>query len=186
MNALLNAAFDAECDEPSDKLVLVYLADRANVNGKAWPHLPTIVRHTGLGRSTIIEAIKRIEARGHLTVGRKAGCSNRYLIHPVTDARARPATRPVRLADASSPATRPLPVQPQDQHPNLHGTSKGNGKPAPRFKREGWQQLRDEKALKDRLTTERESCSPDKALIESLKLQLREVRDEMKGQHASQ
>ncbi|MGH7953565.1 MAG: helix-turn-helix domain-containing protein [Limisphaerales bacterium] len=79
MNALLNAAWDAVCDEPSDKLVLVYLADRANTKSKAWPHLPTIARHTGLGRSTIIEAVKRLEARGHLTVTRQQGCRNYYL-----------------------------------------------------------------------------------------------------------
>lgn len=181
MNALLNAAWDAECTEPSDKLVLVNLADRANVNGKAWPHLPTIVRQTGLGRRTIIEATKRLESLGHLTVERKAGCSNRYIVHPKMDARASAAKAPVQPPHGRRAATAPLPVQPRHQHPNPNGTFKGNGRPAPRFKREGWQLLKDEKALRDRLDSERESCSPDKPLIEALKLKLREVRDEMKG-----
>ncbi|HEY5504108.1 MAG TPA: helix-turn-helix domain-containing protein [Sedimentisphaerales bacterium] len=51
MNALINAAWDAECDEPSDKLVLVYLADRANTVSRAWPHMKTIIRDTGLTRA---------------------------------------------------------------------------------------------------------------------------------------
>lgn len=61
-------------------------------------------------------------------------------------------------------------------------TTRTEGKPAPRSKREGWQQLRDEKALKERLEAERESTNPDRELIESLKIKLRAVRDEMKGQ----
>lgn len=52
-------------------------------------------------------------------------------------------------------------------------------------KRETWQLLRDEKSLKDRLQTERESVKPDKELIESLKADLRQVRAEMKGQKKS-
>ena len=150
MNALLNAAWDAECTEPSDKLVLVYLADRANLNGKAWPHLPTIARQTGLGKRTIIEVIKRLESRGHLTVERKAGCSNRYVVHPKVDARAGAAKAPAAAArercshgTATSAATAPT--------SEPHGTIKGNGRLAPRFKRENWQLLRDEKALKERL-----------------------------------
>ena len=43
-----------------------------------------------------------------------------------------------------------------------------------------WQLLNDEKALRERLASERESTKPDPALIESLKFKLRETREEMK------
>src|SRR5438105_2454555 len=86
MNALLNSAWDAECDEPSDKLVLVNLADHANTKGNAWPHLKTVARETGLSPRTIAYALSRLETRGHLSVSRKAGCSHRYNVHPVTGA----------------------------------------------------------------------------------------------------
>jgi DNA-binding IclR family transcriptional regulator len=88
VNALVNAAWQAACDEPSDKLVLVYLSDRANTKGNAWPHLPTIARQTGLSQRTIIRATDRLESLGYITVDRKQGCSNRYRIHPMLDARA--------------------------------------------------------------------------------------------------
>jgi DNA-binding transcriptional MocR family regulator len=181
VNALINAAWIAECDEPSDKLVLVYLSDRANVNSKAWPHLPTIARQTGLGRRTVIEAMKRIEARGYVTVTRELGCSNSYIIHPVKDALTGAATALVRRTHATGAATAPLPVQPRHQHPNHHGISKGTGKAAPRFKRENWKLLRDEESLTKRIKSEAESCNPDKDLIEALKTERRNIRDEIKG-----
>ena len=106
LNAILAKAWEAQCDESSDKLVLVYLADRANANGKAWPHVPTIVRDTGLGRSTVIESMKRLESRKHVSVSRRRGCANKYTVHPRTS----PATGLV-----GNPATGPLPVQRPDR-----------------------------------------------------------------------
>lgn len=47
-------------------------------------------------------------------------------------------------------------------------------------KREMWQLLKDEKELRDRLRAERESQNPDPAMIESLKLKLKAIREEMK------
>jgi DNA-binding transcriptional MocR family regulator len=182
VNALLNAAWKADCAEPSDKLVLVYLADHANRASRAWPHLPTIARQTGLGRSTIIEAVKRLESRGHLTVSRRQGCSNSYTVHPCGDAPTSPVPKPVQPPVVTRPTIGLLPVQPQDQQPNHHGTFRGTGKTVPKFKRATWQLLRDEKNLKERLESEKESCNPDRELIESLKVELRKVRAEMKGQ----
>ncbi len=75
-----------------------------------------------------------------------------------------------------------MPAQPLRQQPNLQGTLRGTSKPSPRFKREDWQLVRDEEALTKRIKTEAESCQPDKALIEALKVKRRNVRDEMKGQ----
>jgi Helix-turn-helix domain len=182
LNACVNSAWKAKCDEPSDKLVLIYLADRANPTGKAWPHLPTIVRQTELGRRTVIEAIKRLEVRGHLTVTRAVGCSNSYIVHPVTDALTSAATAPVQQPHVTSAATAPLPVPPPHQHPNPHGTPKGTGKPAPKLKLEWWQLDRDEKSLTERIRKELGKDNPDKKLVESLKSKREKVRAEMKGQ----
>lgn len=161
--------------------MLVYLSDRANATHRAWPHLPTIARQTGLHRRTIIRATERLEALGLITVERKPGCSNRYIIHTSKDARAGDTKSPVTPRHVTGDTTPPPPVTPRHQHPNHQGTHKGNGQPSPRFKRENWQLLKDEKALRDRLEAERESCKPDPQLIESLKASLRAVRTEMKG-----
>jgi Helix-turn-helix domain len=181
LNALIEAAWKTKCEAPSDKLVLVYLADRANKNSHhARPHLPTIVRETGLGRSTVIFSIQRLEWRGDLTVSRKKGCANSYFVHPKAGARTSPAKRPVQQSDASRPMAELLPVQPLDQHPNHSGTVGGTGSKSPTRKREFWQLQRDEKSLTDRIKTECESCKPDKELIEALKEERRKVRGEMK------
>jgi DNA-binding transcriptional MocR family regulator len=181
VNALLNVAWDAACVEPSDKLVLVYLADRANVNSKAWPHLPTIARQTGLHRRTIMRALERLEAHGHMTVERKAGCSNRYTVHPTKDAPTGVTKSPVTQCHVTGVTKSPLPVTPRHQHPNPHRTINGTGKTSPRLKRENWQLLRDEESLTKRIKSEAEACNPDKDLIEALKTERRNVRDEMKG-----
>lgn len=85
------------------------------------------------------------------------------------------------------PATQPkgqpgYPVQNTSHKGNpTEGTSmKGEQLPLAR-KREPWQLLRDEKALKERLEAERESVKPDKAMIESLRGQLREVKNEIRN-----
>jgi hypothetical protein len=47
--------------------------------------------------------------------------------------------------------------------------------------RELWQLLNDEKTLKERLQTERDYVKPDKAMLESLRGQLRLVKDEIRN-----
>lgn len=53
--------------------------------------------------------------------------------------------------------------------------------PKSRGKRAPWQLLRDEETLTKRIRQEAESTNPDRPLIESLKAQRRQVRDEMKA-----
>jgi hypothetical protein len=179
LNSLLNEAWKAVCDEPSDKLVLIYLADRANTKGQAWPHLPTISRETGLCKRTIMRTIERLATRGHLVVERKAGCSNRYTVHPVSHAHRGDTKSPVTLNGATRDTESPQPVTQSHQHPNPKGTIRERGRISPHRKRATWQLLRDEKSIKERLDSERESCKPNKALIESLRTELGKVRAEM-------
>ena len=49
---------------PTQKLVLVKLADNANDDGYCWPSLPYIERHTGLSNSAVRTAIRSLEALG--------------------------------------------------------------------------------------------------------------------------
>jgi hypothetical protein len=56
--------------------------------------------------------------------------------------------------------------------------------PAP--KRELWQLLRDERTLKDRLQAEQESVKPDQVMFESLRGQLRKVKDEIRNLPSAQ
>lgn len=83
----------------------------------------------------------------------------------------------------------PLPNAPQREKQSALPTleqgkkkalNKGKELPPPR-KREMWQLLRDEKEIQKRISDEREKVKPDKELIESLRGESRQVKDEIRG-----
>ena len=45
----------------ADRMVLIYLADKANGIGVCWPGQETIVRFTGLAIRTVRAAVRRLE-----------------------------------------------------------------------------------------------------------------------------
>lgn len=67
---------------PSAKMVLISLADNANDDGYCWPSLERIAQRACLGRSTVIRAIKWLEARGILIANRDNGRKTTYIIRP--------------------------------------------------------------------------------------------------------
>lgn len=54
---------------PTQKLVLVALADNAQDDGKAWPGKDTIVKKTGLGKSSVYRSLDELEDAGLLRRG---------------------------------------------------------------------------------------------------------------------
>lgn len=65
-NALIDRAW-ALAVSSTDKIVLLYLADRANVAGTCWPSVATIAAKTSLSDRAVQIAIKRLEGGGHLS-----------------------------------------------------------------------------------------------------------------------
>jgi hypothetical protein len=63
---------------PTQKLVLLALADRADEKHICYPSNTRLQSDTGLYRETIYAAISDMEQSGILTVIRKQGCGNRY------------------------------------------------------------------------------------------------------------
>jgi hypothetical protein len=90
------------------------------------------------------------------------------------------------------PDTQPkgYPSHPAQKTPYKGNPSEGDpmkgerSSPAP--KRELWQLLKDERTLKDRLQAERESVKPDQVMFESLRGQLRKVKDEIRNLPSAQ
>lgn len=71
---------------PTQKLVLVALADNAQDDGKAWPAKKTILKKTGLGRSSVYRALEDLEDKALLRSGvdeRKVECF--WLVVPEGD-----------------------------------------------------------------------------------------------------
>jgi len=66
---------------PTEKLVLLYLLDRSNAEGRSWPLVDTIALETGLSRRTVLGALKRLRERGVLS-WESHGRGNVYQVHP--------------------------------------------------------------------------------------------------------
>lgn len=81
-NELLNAAWQIAGLRPTEKLVLVRLADRANGDGKCWPSLDGIATDCNINRATVIRAIQQLERMGHIEIDKGGGrrINNRYLV----------------------------------------------------------------------------------------------------------
>lgn len=67
--------------ELSDKIVVSVIRDYQGTNGTGWPGIRTLSQDTGLASSTIIESIKRLEAKEILKVERRGnGKSSHYIV----------------------------------------------------------------------------------------------------------
>lgn len=66
---LVGWAFGQDGLSPTQKLVLVALADNAQDDGKAWPGKGTIVKKTGLGKSSVYRSLEELESKRLLRRG---------------------------------------------------------------------------------------------------------------------
>lgn len=66
---LVGWAFAQPGLSPTQKLVLVALADNAQDDGKAWPGKGTIVKKTGLGKSSVYRSLEELEGKQLLRSG---------------------------------------------------------------------------------------------------------------------
>src|SRR4051794_11050309 len=55
-------AMEQKTGSSSAKLVLVKLADNANEEGRCWPSIDLIVKHTELARSSVYKQLKHLRA----------------------------------------------------------------------------------------------------------------------------
>lgn len=61
---LISQAWKTEVSSLAAKLVLLKLADNANDEGVAWPHIDTIAAETGMSRSSVFRALDELEKGG--------------------------------------------------------------------------------------------------------------------------
>ena len=67
---------------PTEKLVILALADCANDEGECWPSIATIARKSNLGERSVQRSIQALKDAGHLSRHEVAGKGCRYTIHP--------------------------------------------------------------------------------------------------------
>ena len=78
-------AHEAPIRNQPAKMALVVLALHADKDGKAWPSFGTIQRLGSMGRSTVIDAIQRLEDAGWLTVYRRVRRTSLYFLKAPKD-----------------------------------------------------------------------------------------------------
>jgi len=73
-NKHLTWAFDQATKTSTDKLVLIFLADKANEDtGECWPLQETIAERCCVRRETVYRSIAKLQAAGFVQVERQAG-----------------------------------------------------------------------------------------------------------------
>ena len=79
-------AFDQAPARPTDKLVLLELANFADKNGRCYPSIATLAASSGLNKETVILSIRRLEEQGLLSRKKRYGESVIYqLIRTTAD-----------------------------------------------------------------------------------------------------
>ena len=119
---------------PTQKAVLIALADHANDLGECWPSIPTICERTCFSRRAVIAAIAGLESSGILTADRSNGRHTTYYVKPQSFAQpmhlphgCTSSTGASEVPTSASPAldqctSRTEPVQ--QMHPNRKEPSK--------------------------------------------------------------
>lgn len=106
MSVRIMAAIWETALEPTDKLVILALADCANDEGLCWPSIATVARKSGVSERSVQRAIRKAEGAGILTRTEVKGKGCKYVLHPrhtVTPDTQSPPTECHHTPDTVSP-----------------------------------------------------------------------------------
>lgn len=80
----MSAVFESETLGPTERLVMLALADHADDAGRCYPSIARICQRTGLSERAIQMNVKKLSASGHLTVVKGGGKANTniYIVNP--------------------------------------------------------------------------------------------------------
>ena len=103
---LMAAIFESTTLGPTERLVLLALADHADDDGRCYPSIQRLCQRTGLGERAMQGNIQKLRASGHITIIPGGGRSrpNTYIVC------ANPAEETVFLTQNPAPET-PFPAQ---------------------------------------------------------------------------
>ena len=104
---LMTAVWDLPL-QPSEKLVLLALADWAHDDGRCWPSIKAVADKSGVSERTVQRTLREAEKNGLLerTENKGKGCEYRLTPrHSVTPDKVSPATNDAETPDTVSPNT---------------------------------------------------------------------------------
>ncbi|MEM8616769.1 MAG: helix-turn-helix domain-containing protein [Pseudomonadota bacterium] len=81
---IMSAIFENETLGPTQRLIMLALADHADDEGRCYPSIERLCARTGLKDRAVQSNIRALEAAGYVTVKERAGRngSNLYFVHP--------------------------------------------------------------------------------------------------------
>lgn len=79
---IMSAIWEMGQLSPTEKLVLLALADWSNDAGECWPSIARVAEKTGVGTRTVQRAIRKAEKEGIVKRDEVLGKGNRYTINP--------------------------------------------------------------------------------------------------------
>lgn len=111
-NEQINRAWRVDV-EPSEKLVLIRLADAANDHDECWHSLATLALDTGLSKSSVCRVLASLEAAGFILRTRERLTTTYRLVLPPDEGKRRRSNKPQPVPpwDKTPP---PKPVLPSD------------------------------------------------------------------------
>lgn len=122
--AIMNKAWNTSLP-PTEKLLLLSLADQANDDGVAWPSIESISKKTGVSERTVFRHLVSLEELGHLHREHRVGTSSKYHLHPVTDASVTPDNlTPLTPVSPTTDASVTPPLTPVSPTPDTVGIQK--------------------------------------------------------------
>lgn len=132
---MLNWVFLLEMESPTDKSVLLALANHADPEGYCWPSVRRLCLYTALSERTVQNALRRLEDAGLIGTTERSGTSTMYRLHPRTS-----CTSPPQEVHPTPAAAAPKPSYNHKEPSTLSSKRRSHRLP------EGWQPGDDELA----------------------------------------
>lgn len=132
---IMSAVFDSQTLAPTERLIMLALADHADDEGRCYPSISRLCNRTGLSERAVQTNIRKLQEQGYIRIIPSAGKSgaNVYFVSPTPAADAPPAgnaprsrcttppqeVRPTPAADAPKPSGTIIEPSKEDQSDHL-------------------------------------------------------------------
>jgi len=121
---IMSAIFESETLGPTERLIMLALADHADDSGRCYPSMQRLCKRTGLSDRAIQKNIKDLTEAGYLTVIPQAGQggANVYIVTATPERRSPPNEVRPRTSDTTPPNV--VRQTPERRSPKPSGTIK--------------------------------------------------------------
>ncbi len=122
---VMSEVWDDEELSPTEKFILISLADHADDQGYCYPSVARLVKRTGFSERTVQTAVKRLCEVGKLRIDQNAGPKgcNLFTVYPARVTQTAAARPPQELHPADSAPQQEMRAPPQQMRPTPAGAA---------------------------------------------------------------